>query len=86
MCPAGHPYLIHQYMAPGRILPDGVSVQESGGVGVSGDSQTATFEPPCDEMGIGVAGLSTTNWDPLHHAEVIGTLHCSNNYLDDYKS
>lgn len=64
-CPADHPWLENVNLAPGRIVPPGVSVDEPGSVGVTIDGPTT-----------GVANLtvgwssdesSATNWDINPH-------------------
>ncbi len=77
-CPAGDPWLQNVDYSPGRIVPRGVQVLETGGVGVSafgtaGDDHRAT----------GYDGLSATNWNlGVEHLQVIA--HCTNDANQAY--
>lgn len=71
-CPDDHPYLVNEWMAPGRILPRGVTVSEPGSVGVSGSAAGTTLHA------MGVQSLSLSNWNPASSATAVVSLHCTN--------
>ncbi len=81
-CPADHPWLVDQNLAPGRLVPPGVSVDEPGSIGVSvstahGDANNRTTGWQGDES-------SATNWDVhTHVVSVYG--HCTNDPAQSYQ-
>jgi hypothetical protein len=76
-CPNTNPYLIHENLAPGRILPKGIAVEEPSGVAVSGQPQYK------DGIVIGVKGLSMANFGVVPATTNI-VLHCSDHSADGY--
>jgi hypothetical protein len=75
-CPNTHPYLINEHLAPGRFLPKGISVEEPGGVTVSGDDHHENGRV------IGVKNLAMLNWGAPTTTNIV--LHCSDNAADGY--
>ena len=82
-CPAGT-YLYRANYSPGRLVPGGVQVVESGGVGVSmGGASLAVVQPTGLPVGVQVydqtaAPASATNWN-LSSREVVINLVCTTN-------
>ena len=70
-CPADHPYLVNQFLAEGRFLPRGVSVDEPGSVGVSGSTSGT------QSYATGVQKMSLSNWNPAKSATAVVSLHCT---------
>ena len=61
--------------SPGRIVPQGVQVQEPGWIGVSA-GYARDFDNHIWGNPIGAADISMTNWDPFVSHTVTITLHC----------
>jgi hypothetical protein len=81
-CPTANPYLIREHKAPRRHLPAGITVEEPGGVGVSGSFRYKND----DTKGyiVGVKDMSLTNWALGKTLHAVVTLHCSDNPADGY--
>ncbi|GAA3625102.1 hypothetical protein [Microlunatus ginsengisoli] len=81
-CPADHPWLIDQNLASGRLVPNGVSVDEGGSVGVT----IPNFDIDKDGRVTGwdSRGASDTNWDVSTHAVNIDG-HCTDDPSQSYQ-
>jgi hypothetical protein len=69
-CTEGYANLVNQDYSPGRIVPRGVEIRESGGVGTSAVLKVA------DGYVSGIEGLSMTNW-AITPRTVTVIMHCT---------
>lgn len=82
VCPGATPYLVAKIFSPGRLVPDGVEVVESGfGIGVTGMTYLS-YGP--DKMSHGMGTPATaTNWGFVDQSMAI-KLHCTNDAAAGY--
>lgn len=82
VCPASAPFLVDQNLSPGRLVPRGVEVIESGfGIGVH-IPYTATYGPGMTAHGF--EGGNATNWDLFGEQSLLIRLHCTSDEAASY--
>ena len=81
-CPADHPWLVNQNLSPGRIVPNGVQVDEPGSIGVTIPNHTDDSGDVANGWQSG--GASATNWDVWTHSMIIYA-HCTNDPAQTYQ-
>lgn len=81
-CPADHPWLVNQNLSPGRIVPNGVQVDEPGSIGVTIPNDTDDSGDVANGWQSG--GASATNWDVSTHSMIIYA-HCTNDPAQTYQ-
>lgn len=79
-CPADYPWLVNQNLSPGRMVPDGVAVDEPGGIAVSiGDPTRDTHS-----RANGWRSGSATNWKFSPQNLIVSAV-CTNNPAESYQ-